>query len=717
VPQITIVDKGKDREPQASASNKRKRRSDVSTSLVDQEEDAEHTAAEVPKVKRPVGRPPGKRQKVVAAAPAKAGTGKPERQPRRSAYIEKITTDQAKAPDQNGVEHSQSGGESEDDGSLFVTETGQAPMHTRSSRGVPIELPVLGADAEGDTGDEGREKSQETGGAEGLTEILMNPSPEKPTPARRSPKDYNPQPKKPVPSQQPMNGSSSGGITGSSRPALEAGAHGEDPAEEDEAGQDEPEDDDKPNFGAWGVIISEITSIFGRLDHVVNRLGCYEKKTAELVKKTPKDLAIKTELGKQIDKCLGALHRAYKDLRAAYETSGDESIAHNSIIEQFSVMQDLLDRTRLYLADVSNNTESKIDLMKDLLFFNIPEFTRRLRQAFLSHASHENIPVEAQEEMVELIELLKTAIDITLSQPDELVPKNHGQTKQPLRGIRSLLRQLLEIKSELARRRKAIEQERRIARNRELARTWEERLLKEEQALKEEAAKARAERIKAAKKSYQNCSDVVRRGIEAELRKRKELEEWRMSQSEKERWGTQDPDRSAASDNRGRARSRVVEEDGSRVVDDDDGRVVDEDDSDDPFSDNYIPRPEPPPRSSGVFAQYVRTRSPSPSLSIPPLSSSSPSASPEPIHNPSEPFGFGSLAESDQKLFIATMKWKYENHANETEVFAHLKDTIAGGRYELEDIWEVAKSLQDFFDGEHGLGRARRWAWSYEVWR
>jgi hypothetical protein len=706
-------DKGKGREPQESAPNKRKLRSDdVSTSLLDHREDEEPAAGEVAKAPRYSGQP-AKRLKVVAPAPAKIGTGKRRGRPPKSSPVEQIAPNQANASNQNRVENRQPQVETEDENSLFVPETVPVPSNTRSSWRISIELPALGAEAKGGTGDEDGAKSQEgvveIGGTEGITGIAMDPSPMQPTPALRSRKEYVPQPKRPGPSRQPTKNSASNGIAGPSRPAQEAEAHGEDQAEEDEAeenegAENEAEEDDIPNFGAWGGIIK--TSVFDYLDEAARRLGFTKHAATEdaperLERKIPENMTIETALGKEIEKCLGTLHRAYEVLQTALETSGDDSIAHNNIIKQTNNVQKLLDRTLRYFKDPSNNDESKKNLLKDLFFIIIRKVWRQLLpQAFLSHASLEPVPIDAQEEMVKLTELLNKTIDITLAQPDKLVPQNLGQTKQPLRAMRPLLQRLLTLKDGIAQHKRAIEQEKKRARNQELARMWEERHLKEEKALEEAAAKARAERLKAAKKSFQNCSAAVRRGIEAELRKREELEEWRKSQSEKERWRTEEPDRSAASDSRGRSRSRVADEDGN----------------DDPFSDNYVPRPQPQTQHRGVFAQYSRTRSPSPSLSIAALSSSS-SASPQPPPDPAEPFGFGSLSESDQKLFIATMKWKYENDADETEVFAHLRNTIAGGRYELADVWEVAKSLQSFFDGEHVQGRARGWAWSYVVWR
>ncbi|TGO59283.1 hypothetical protein BCON_0046g00270 [Botryotinia convoluta] len=465
------------------------------------------------------------------------------------------------------------------------------------------------------------------------------------------------------------------------------------PEQREAAGEelDDESDDEEESYQeiseqlvAWTGIITR--SFFPVIEEISKRFGCRETRGTWIPVVLEKR-GLVTISGENMERNLKMLQQLYLTLKEEINAENDANqIKANSCIEQII---DHLDKRVDNKLQPLEEDASKLDeknrrrYLEDIYIVLIRKFLRVLRTAILTYGNLQVLSIEALSTVIWITSVILKLFDNLEKQTKESQPKNCGQTKQPLRELRTHLRDVLlqrcRMKLAELRREEAIEkhfaltQESRRVREEEDARLETERMEQErkirefnssqQKTIMASPKKASLIELEMERIAYRKLpqAERIRLELEAENKKRSRRPVQQIPQVERES--------SAASSHRSQSNN---------------------DDRNDPFSDNYNP-----PRGANrkpVSAQPRREAK------------------------------FSDIPDDEKQRFYDHFKEKYryeeEQGLKDEEFWGRLQKDLHGGRYTLDEIWGFAKELQASLDFAHDEGEfhGEEHFWTFYVW-
>ncbi|KAJ8063387.1 hypothetical protein OCU04_008608 [Sclerotinia nivalis] len=431
---------------------------------------------------------------------------------------------------------------------------------------------------DGDEGDEDDGGAVDQDGGEGITGMIMSQSPVK-SPAKAKPPASREQHLRSAENARKISSNHANGIRNNRiQSSPRSRRRNEIPAEageelreaaEDIAEEAEEEADDGTDFGEeydrqlsrkltlWKGIID--LDFFRNVERISKRIGCKEANgTWKPV--TPGDRGVKTESGKRIERSLKELREHYRDLKYAIDEKNDvDQIQANLDIDQN--IDALKNRINSMLQPLHGNVvehyeNRRREFLVDLYFVLIRKFLKVLNTAILTYGSYEPLSNKDLSVVIEITKIILELFDNLDRQNKELQPVDRGQTKQPLRELRPLLRDelLKNCRQRLVEREDAEMREKLLASTQEKIRAEQEedetRKVENEEKDREIRAynkgverrmmndpeKARLIRLEMKRNEYRKLpqAERIRRELEAERAKRATRPVQQITQGERE---------------------------------------------------------------------------------------------------------------------------------------------------------------------------------------
>lgn len=311
-------------------------------------------------------------------------------------------------------------------------------------------------------GKDDNEDEEEDGDEDGITGVIMSQSPVK-SPAKAKPPASRKQHLRNAENARKISSNHANGIRNNriqssprSRRREEIPAEvGEDlrQAAEDIAEEAGEEANDGTDFGEesyrqlsrkltlWKGIIG--LDFFRNVERISKRIGCKEANGLwETV--TPEDRGVKTKSGERIQRSLEELREHYRDLKYAIDEKNDvDQIQANLDIDQnIDALKNRINNLLQPLhGDVVEHYENRRrEFLMDLYFVLIRKFLKVLNTAILTYGSYEPLSKKDLSVVIEITKIILELFDNLDRQNKEFQPVDCGQTKQPLRELRPLLR-------------------------------------------------------------------------------------------------------------------------------------------------------------------------------------------------------------------------------------------------------------------------------------
>ncbi|KAF7907939.1 hypothetical protein BELL_1013g00020 [Botrytis elliptica] len=454
---------------------------------------------------------------------------------------------------------------------------------------------------------------------------------------------------------------------------------------------DDESDDEEENYQeisqqlvAWTGIVTR--TFFPDIEKISKRFGCRETRGTWIPVVLEKR-GLVTISGKNTDRYLKMLQQLYQTLKLAINEENDaKQIEVNSHIEQ--TIDRLNNRVDDKLQPLAEDAPEPVRrkrrrYLEDIYIVLIRELLKVLRTAMLTYGNLQVLSIEALLTVNRITSLILNLFSYLENQEKDLQPTNCGQTRQPLKELRTHLRDVLQRRCQMKiaelRREEEVEkhlaltQEIRRAREEEEARLETERLEQErkirefnssqQKTIMASPKKASLIELEMEKIAYRKLpqAERIRLELEAENKKRSRRPVQQIPKVERER--------SAASSHRSQSNN---------------------DDRNDPFSDDYDP-----PRGANrnpVSAQSRREAK------------------------------FGDIPDDEKQRFYDHFKEKYryeeEQGLKDEEFWGRLQKDLHGGRYTLDEIWGFARELQASLDSAHDEGEfdGEEHFWTFYVW-
>lgn len=196
-----------------------------------------------------------------------------------------------------------------------------------------------------------------------------------------------------------------------------------------------------PDIKALGEMLSTLENV----GHT------YNKKRDKWI--SLKSVAIASTMeGERVERRLGELATAYNNIRAFRNTGKTVNNAQSEVTTLVNAVKDesnqiLTARLGRPLLGIDYfDSESTEKILTDLYFVLIPKFVRTIKLGLEVYAGLDGITLSALHELGELLDLLYELIDTALDQPKDSQPNASGkvtyQTIRPIRGILPTLRDL-----------------------------------------------------------------------------------------------------------------------------------------------------------------------------------------------------------------------------------------------------------------------------------
>ncbi|APA15556.1 hypothetical protein sscle_15g103260 [Sclerotinia sclerotiorum 1980 UF-70] len=729
-------------EPPNVSPRKRKRDDEIfNYSIPEDEGDAQDNHQLTP-FKRPSKRPKTKdilKQKSYTIV-SKRGRGRPRK---NSVYKEPIFQNEPVAPANN---ESDNGGENSD--ATFsdpANNSKTVPRNARRAEEVDEEEEEEGDALNGPTSAQQRGEDDnddaEDGDEDGITGLIMSQSPVK-SPARAKLPASRKHHLRSAEKARKISSNHAKSIHNNRTPSpLHSRRREKIPAEvgeelrqaaEDIADEAEEEADDNTDFreGSDRQLSRKLTlwkgiiglDFFRNVERISKRFGCKETNGIwETV--TSESRGVKTKSGERIERSLKELQEHYRDLKYAMDEKNDvDQIQANLDIDR-SIdalkhrINNLLEP--LYEDVVEHYENRRREFLVDLYFVLIRKFLKVLKTAILTYGSYEPLSKKDLSVVIEITKIILGLFNNLDRQNKEFQPVDRGQTKQPLRELRHLLRvKLLQNCQQRLRDREDEEmREKLLASTQEKIRAEQEedetrKIEKEERdreiraynkgverRMMNDPEKARLIKLEMKRNEYRKLpqAERIRRELEAERAKKATRPMQQITQEEREEY--------------------ITISHGSRRIDDWDDW---DDQRNDPFLEDYVPPHDA--NSNSIFAQFQRRDSTSPLLPEPEREPEpEPELEPEPEPEPKAPPSFDDVPDEEKERFYAYFraKYEYEKHGLEDKDFWNrLRADLDGGRYTLDEIWEFAKELQASLDDAHENREldGDEYLWTYHVW-
>ncbi|TGO81330.1 hypothetical protein BPOR_1202g00020 [Botrytis porri] len=465
------------------------------------------------------------------------------------------------------------------------------------------------------------------------------------------------------------------------------------PEQREAAGEelDDQSDDEEEDYQEISRQFVAWTGVFDRkllpdIETISKRFGCRETKGTRIPVVLEKH-GLGTASGKNMERKLKKLKQLYRILKRAINEKNDaKQIEVNSHIEQFLKLLDKRVDNKLKPLEedaTELDVRKRRKYLEDIYIVLIREFLRLLRTAIYTYGNLQVLSIEALTTVIRITNVILNLFDMLNKQTKDSQPEDCGQTKQPMKEIRTRLRNVLlqacHVKLAELRREEAIEkhfaltQESRRVREEEDARLETERMEQErkirefnssqQKTIMASPKKASLIELEMERIAYRKLpqAERIRLELEAENKKRSRRPVQQISQVNRER--------SAASSQRSQSNN--------------DGR-------NDPFSDDYDP-----PR--GVNRKPVPAQ-------------------------PRREARFSDVPDDEKQRFYDHFKEKYryeeEQGLKDEEFWGRLQKDLHGGRYTLDEIWGFAKELQASLDFAHDEGEfhGEEHFWTFYVW-
>ncbi|QSZ35882.1 hypothetical protein DSL72_007004 [Monilinia vaccinii-corymbosi] len=485
----------------------------------------------------------------------------------------------------------------------------------------------------------------------------------------------------------------------------EAAAHvGEVP--EVAASDDSEEEEDvqalAPKLAVWKGIIG--LDFFPEIKTISSHLG-RKMNGGEWEIITPMSRGSRSVPGKEMNGFLKKLLEHYQDLEHAIDeyNETDQVKAKSDINQTIEELKVMMENALPPLDDnASVPRRIKRRFLKDLYFTLVPSFLRVLKSAVLTYGK---LGMLVDEDLTSVINISKAILGLFDDlEKQELQLMEWGQTKQPLRELRPLLRDelLRGCQKELRRRKQAEEEKERAARIEQRRRDREAEYKREEDERRKNARKIREYNERLMTRAMKNPE--MERQINEEM---KQIEYQRLPQEKR------------VQEILGRKYARRVHQARRQSTREDSAARLyrsfyagDETGSNDPFSNAYVVPPASQRQRTSNNAP-VRPLAPSPS---PPLFLS---PKLQQLESPAAPPDFHDISQEGQQIFYEHFREKYRHEQEgivDPDSWRRLQGHLEGGRYTLDDIFGFARELQVALDFEHENGRLVGDAWTYRVW-
>ncbi|KAA8565922.1 hypothetical protein EYC84_009733 [Monilinia fructicola] len=361
----------------------------------------------------------------------------------------------------------------------------------------------------------------------------------------------------------------------------------------------EVEDDQElsEKLATWDGIID--LDLFPKIKRILNHLGRTENSgTWRTI--TPMSRRILSASGKKMGKCLNKLVEHYQRLKHAIDEDNEanQTKAKSDIDQTTDELKEMV-ITSLQPLDDNASVLQKTNLEKirrtflmDLYFNLVRKFIRVLKGAVLAYGEFNTLLDEELRSVIRMTEVNIKLFEYLDKQEKEFQPKECGQTRQPVRELRTLLRDelLKNCQRELSKRNQVRERQDSLLRIQQTQRDREE-----EYERREAESRANARRVEDYNdgiRARQMGDPQMNRQLEEEMRR---IKYQKLPQEERVKTIL-----ARKFDRRvNHPRQQSTRED-SAARSNRSSNAVGGTDSNDPFSDHYIIPPE------GIFSQFQR---------------------------------------------------------------------------------------------------------------